>query len=98
MSDIQGRKHCKKMRNCLLQAISPFLTMFSTAIYLQCFKMRYCVVMGKNVLCLILQIFLYLEVFECNTTSEWLNRMVKPTRSYFTFQFGNLGEKDKECF
>ena len=27
-----GRKHCEKRRNCLLQAISPFLTMFSTAI------------------------------------------------------------------
>ena len=24
------RKHCEKGRNCLLQAISPFLTMFST--------------------------------------------------------------------
>ena len=24
------RKHCEKRRNCLLQAISPFLTMFST--------------------------------------------------------------------
>ena len=26
---IKGRKHCEKRRNCLLQAISPFLTMFS---------------------------------------------------------------------
>ena len=25
---------CEERRNCLLQAISPFLTMFSTAIYL----------------------------------------------------------------
>ena len=24
------RKHCEKRRNCLLQAISPFLTMFPT--------------------------------------------------------------------
>ena len=24
------KKHCKKRRNCLLQAISPFITMFST--------------------------------------------------------------------
>ena len=30
----------------MLQAISPFLTMFSTAIYLECVKMWYCVVMG----------------------------------------------------
>ena len=33
-------------RNCLLQAISPFLTMFSRATYLWCVKMWYCVVMG----------------------------------------------------
>ena len=25
-----GRKHCEKRRNCLLQAIAPFLTIFST--------------------------------------------------------------------
>ena len=29
---IKGRKQCEKRRNCLLQAISPFLTMFSTAV------------------------------------------------------------------
>ena len=34
VSVIQVGKHCEKSRNCLLQAISPFLTMFSTAIYL----------------------------------------------------------------
>ena len=28
-------KHCEKRRNCLLQAIPSFLTIFSTAIYLQ---------------------------------------------------------------
>ena len=28
------RKHCEKRRNCLLQAISPFLTMFSIVIYI----------------------------------------------------------------
>ena len=38
MSAMLGRKHCEKRRNCLLQAISPFLTMFTTAIYLQCVK------------------------------------------------------------
>ena len=38
ISAIWGRKHCEKRRNCLLQAISPFLTMFSTAIYLKCVK------------------------------------------------------------
>ena len=46
-STTYGRKHCEKRRNCLLQAISPFLTMFSTATNLQCVKMWYCVVMGQ---------------------------------------------------
>ena len=30
----------------------------------------------KNVICLVLQIFLYLEAFECNASSDWLNRPV----------------------
>ena len=34
ISTVQGRKHCKKRRNCLLQAVFPFLTMFSIAINL----------------------------------------------------------------
>ena len=46
ISAIKGRKHCEKKSNCLLQVISPFLTIFSTAIYLYCIKMRNCVVMG----------------------------------------------------
>ena len=29
---MRGRKQCEKRRNCLLQAIAPFLTMFSIAI------------------------------------------------------------------
>ena len=33
----------------------------------------------KNILYLVLQIFLYLEAFECNTTSDWL-------RTYVTFK------------
>ena len=35
---------------CLLQAISPFLTKFSTAFYLQCIKMRQGVVMGSTLI------------------------------------------------
>ena len=50
LSAIQGRKHCEKRRNCLLQAISPFLAMFSIARYLKCVKMRHCVVMGQQAL------------------------------------------------
>ena len=33
----------------MLLAISPFLTMFSTAIYLNWVKMWYCVVMGYRI-------------------------------------------------
>ena len=43
------KKHCENRRNSLLQAISPFLTMFLTAIYLKCIcgiKMWHSVVMG----------------------------------------------------
>ena len=48
INTIKARKHCEKRRNCLLQAISPFLTRFSTAIYLEYVKMRYCVVWVKK--------------------------------------------------
>ena len=41
--------------------------------------------------------FLYLETFNRKTTSDWLNHMIKPIRSCGTFEFTNLGEKDKEC-
>ena len=34
------RKHCEKRRNCLLQAISPFLTKFST-LYGACFLLSH---------------------------------------------------------
>ena len=50
----------------------------------------------KSILSLVLQIFLHLEAFKCNTTSDWLNH-VKPIRSCVTFKFTYLGEKDKEC-
>ena len=46
---------------------------------------------------LILQIFLHLEAFECKTATDWLKRTVQPISSCLTFQFANLGEKDKEC-
>ena len=34
----------------------------------------------KNILCLVLQMFLYLAAFECNTTSDW------PIRSQVAFK------------
>ena len=53
----------------------------------------------KNILSHVLKIFLKkkIEAFECNTTSDWLNHMVKPFKSCVIFKFTNLGEKDKEC-
>ena len=41
----------------------------------------------KKVLSLFVQIFLQLEAFECNTTSDWLNNTVWPIRSCVTFKF-----------
>ena len=41
-----GRKHCGKRRNCLLRAISSFLTVFSKALYCRCIKTRAC--LGKG--------------------------------------------------
>ena len=38
-----------------------------------------------------------LEAFECNTTSDCLNHLVKPIRSCLTLKFTKSGEKDKEC-
>ena len=40
----KGKIACNR-RNCLLQAISPVSTMFSTALNLWCVKMEHCVVM-----------------------------------------------------
>ena len=37
-----GRKHCGKRRNCLLRAISPFLTVFSKDLYCKHVKTRAC--------------------------------------------------------
>ena len=41
----------------------------------------------QSILSLVLQTFLYLAAFECNTTSDWLNRTVYPIRSCVTFKF-----------
>ena len=51
----------------------------------------------KNISSLVLQIFLYLEAFECKTTFDWLYPMVSPIRSCVAFRFTNLEEKDNEC-
>ena len=39
-------------------------------------QFTYSPIILKNFLGLVLQIYLYLEAFECNTTSDWLNSMV----------------------
>ena len=73
-------KHGGKTRNCSLQAISPFSTVLSKDLYivLQTHKNQgpYSPTILQNILSLGLQIFPYLAAFECNTTSDWLNRMV----------------------
>ena len=44
-----GRKHCGKRRNCLLQAISPFPTVFSKGLLPRRVKRCHCVGMGKPI-------------------------------------------------
>ena len=41
-----GREHCGKRRNCSLQAISPFPTVFSTGLFFRGVKRCHCVGMG----------------------------------------------------
>ena len=41
-----GRKHCGKRRNCSLQAISPFPTVFSKGLFSRGVKRYHCVGMG----------------------------------------------------
>ena len=82
----KGDKYLQRslLRNCsLLQSID--LGSYSPTIL-------------KNVLSLVQQIFLSLAAFECNTTSDWLNHTVQPIRSFVTFKFTNLGEKDRMFF
>ena len=42
-----GRKHCGERRNCLLQAISPFPTVFSEDLYCRHVKTRACLGKGQ---------------------------------------------------
>ena len=42
----RGRKHCGKMRNCSLQAISPFHTVFPKGFFPRGIKRCHCVGMG----------------------------------------------------
>ena len=50
----------------------------------------------RMVFSLVLQIFLYLEAFEYNTTSDCLNHMVLPIRRCIRFKVINLGQKGNE--
>ena len=52
----------------------------------------------KNVLSLVLQSFLYLEAFDCNTTSGWLNHTVYPFRGCVTFKLTKSCRKRQRMF
>ena len=65
-------KSCLKRRKSWLPAVSSFQTPFSAFLNLN----PYSLTTLKNVLSIILQIFLYLAAFECNTTFDWLNHVV----------------------
>ena len=47
----KGRKHCGKRRNCSLQAISPFPTVFSKDLYCRHVKTRACLGKGSYLVC-----------------------------------------------
>ena len=47
--------------------------------------------------CLSLHISVYLEAFENNITSDWLDYTVYPIRSSVTFKLKKRYKKDKEC-
>ena len=44
----KGIKHCGKRRNCLLQAISPFPTVFSKDLYCRQVKTRACLEKSRH--------------------------------------------------
>ena len=53
---------------------TPHLSLsLSLSLSLQC---PYSTTVLNNILSIVLQIFLYLAVFECNTISNWLNHIV----------------------
>ena len=47
----------------------------------------------ENILSLVPQTFLYLEAFECNTTSGYLTHTVWPIGRSVTYKFTNIGER-----
>ena len=52
-----------------------------------------------NSLGLVLQIFLYLATFECNTTSDWLNQTSDShSKNYVTFKLTKSPQKRLKIF
>ena len=41
----------------------------------------------KNILSIVIQIFIYLEAFESNTNSDFLNHTVWPIRNFVIYKF-----------
>ena len=60
-----------------------------------CHQGQYSPTILENVLCLIIQIFLYLATFECNTTFGWLNHTVygSANQQFCYIQFHKILEK-----
>ena len=54
-----GRKHCGKRRNCSLQAISPFPTVFSKDLFSRGVKRCHCVGIDKKIELIIGKVDLY---------------------------------------
>ena len=91
---------------CWLTAFSSFPPLFSRGFFLWCVRSHHCVVkvfffFGKglrNVWCLVLHLFLSLEAFESNTSSDWLNHTVWPIGSCVTFKSTKSWRKRPRMF
>ena len=68
--------YCHDTKKCIYAKYSDLMKHCILLKHAQNVQDRYSPTILENCLSLVLQIFLYLEVFECNTTSDWLNRTV----------------------
>ena len=50
----------------------------------------------NTLLSLVINSFLYIDTFESNTTSDWLNRMVNPIRRHVTFKANPFRKTQRE--
>ena len=84
-----GRKLCGKRRNCLLQAISPFPTVFSKGLFPRGVKRCHCVGMGYVKMVISRRIFGFFHTFMKTKPSE--------EGSYYNKPFNAQQNKNTPC-